>query len=233
MRFDALNQIVESEFDTISLPLITGQWVQIQVLIDLDTDYFKFYYDGQLLIEKAWTAGINNDGTGLLDIAAVDLYANAATEVYYDAISLIEGWPSFPDLKCAGELRAEDIVPGATVVGQFTVENAGDAGSELDWEIASWPDWGSDWTFTPDGGTDLTPEAGTVTVDISFVAPPDAETEFFGDIKVINSNDATDFCRIDVSIITPRSKTVNYPLFYRIFERFPNAFPILRQLLGL
>ena len=65
VRFDALNQIVESEFDTISLPLITGQWVQLQVLIDLDTDVFKFYYDGQLLIEKAWTATPNNDGTGM------------------------------------------------------------------------------------------------------------------------------------------------------------------------
>jgi hypothetical protein len=33
--------------------------------------------------------------------------------------------------------------------------------------------------------------------------------------------------------LTPRSKSVNFPLFYRIFERFPNAFPVLRQLLGL
>jgi hypothetical protein len=233
LRFDSLNQYVESEYDTISLPLITGQWVELLTLIDLDTDLFKFYYDGQLLIEKAWTAGINNDGTGLLNIAAVDLYANSATEVYYDAMSLTEGWPAFPDLKCTGELRAEDVEPGATGTGSFTVENGGDAGSELDWEVTEYPEWGSDWTFTPTSGTGLTPEDGAVTVEVSFVAPPDSETEFFGDIKVENSNDIGDFCKIDVYCLTPRSKSVNFPLFYRIFERFPNAFPVLRQLLGL
>ncbi len=233
LRFDSLNQIVESEHDVLNLPLITGQWVDLVTLIDLDADLFKLYYGGQLLIEKAWTAGPNNDGLGILNIAAVDLFANAATEVYYDGMSLSEGWPSFPDLICAGELRSEDVVPGATVSGSFTVENAGDSGSELDWEVTEYPDWGSDWTFTPASGTGLTPEAGPVTVDVSFVAPPDSETEFFGDIKVVNSNDVSDFCRIDVYVLTPRSKTVNFPLFYRIFERFPNAFPVLRQLLGL
>ena len=43
LRFDALNQVVESEHDGISLPLITGQWVELLTLIDLDTDVFKFY----------------------------------------------------------------------------------------------------------------------------------------------------------------------------------------------
>jgi hypothetical protein len=232
LRFDALNQVVESEFDTISLPLITGQWVELQTLIDFDADFFKFYYDGILLLEKAWTAGINNDGTGLLNLAAVDLFANGATEVYYDAMSLSEGWPAYPDLKCTGEIRAEDVEPGATVTGSFTVENGGDAGSMLDWAVTDYPEWGSDWTFTPDSGTGLTPEDGPVTIEVSFVAPPDSETEFFDDVKVENTNDAGDFCKIDVYVLTPRSRNVQ-SLFYRIFERFPNAFPVFRQLLGL
>jgi hypothetical protein len=233
MRFDSLNLVVESEHDGINLPLILGQWVELTALIDLDGDLFKFYYDGTLLTEKAWTAGPNNEGTGFLNIAAVDLYANAASAVYYDAMSLTEGWPAFPDLSCAGEIRAEDVSPESTVNGQFSVENIGDAGSELDWEVAEFPEWGTDWSCTPSSGTGLTPEAGAVTVDVSFVAPPDSELEFFGEIKVINSNDAGDFCKIDVYVKTPRSRSVNLPLFYRIFERFPNAFPVLRQLLGL
>jgi hypothetical protein len=233
LRFDALNQVVESEHDGISLPLITGQWVELLTLIDLDTDVFKFYYDGTLLTEKAWTAGPNNEGNGLLNIAAVDLYANGATEAYYDAMSLAEGWPAFPDLKCAGEIRATDVEPGAAVTGSFTVENGGDAGSGLDWEVSEYPEWGSDWTFTPDSGTGLTPEDGAVTIEVSFVAPPDSETEFFGDIKVENINDAGDFCKIDVYVMTPRSRSIHFPLFYRIFERFPNALPVFRQLLGL
>jgi hypothetical protein len=233
LRFDSLNQVVESEFDTISLPLITGQWVELLTIIDLDTDYFKFFYDGQLLIEKAWTASINNDGSGFLNIAAVDLFANAASEVYYDAMSLTEGWPAVPDLKCSGEIRVEDVSPGSTVTGSFTVENGGDAGSELDWEVTEYPEWGSDWASTPASGTGLTPEDGPVTVEVTFTAPPDSETEFFDQIKVENSNNAGDFCKIDVSITTPRTRSVNLPLFYRIFERFPNAFPVLRQLFGL
>jgi len=233
VRFDSLNQIAESEYDTMSLPLIVGEWVHILVLIDLDVDLFKFYYGGQLLIEKAWTATPSNDGSGILNIGAVDLYANAASEVFYDAMSLEEGWPTFPDLKCAGNINLVDVVPGSTVSGSFTVENAGDSGSELDWEVSEYPQWGSDWTFTPASGTGLTPEDGAVTVDVSFTAPPDSESDFTGDIMVINSGDPSDFCKIDVYIKTPRNRAVNYPLIYRIFERFPNAFPIIRNILGL
>ena len=233
MRFDSLNQIVESEHDTINLPLITGEWVKLQVLIDLDADLFKFYYGGALLIEKAWTAGHNNLGDGFLNISAVDLFANGATEVYYDAMSLEEGFPTFPDLKCSGDLRWEDVTPGSTVEGSFAVANGGDPGSELDWEVSEYPEWGTDWTFKPASGTGLTPEAGSVVVEVSFVAPSESKTDFDGDVKVINSDDPSDFCKIDVFLSTPRSRAVNYPLLFRIFERFPNAFPILRHLLGL
>ena len=90
MRFDATNLIVESEFDTISLPLILDEWVEIRVDIDLDGDWMEIYYGGDFLIEKAWTAGPNNQGDGELNIAAVDLFANGATSVYWDDISLEE-----------------------------------------------------------------------------------------------------------------------------------------------
>jgi hypothetical protein len=233
MRFDSLNQIVESEHDTINLPLITGEWVKLQVLIDLDADLFKFYYGGALLIEKAWTAGHNNLGDGFLNISAVDLFANGATEVYYDAMSLEEGFPTFPDLTCSGDLRWEDVTPGSTVEGSFAVANGGDPGSELNWEVSEFPEWGTDWTFKPASGAGLTPEAGSVVVEVSFVAPSESKTDFDGDVKVINSDDPSDFCKIDVFLSTPRSRAVNYPLLFRIFEQFPNAFPILRHLLGL
>jgi hypothetical protein len=39
---------------------------------------------------------------------------------------------------------------------------------------------------------------------------------------------------VDVSLVTPVNQQLDiHPLFQRILERFPNAFPILRQLLGL
>ena len=90
MRFDSANNIVESEFDSVSLPLILDQWVEIRVDIDLDSDWMEVSYGGDLLIEKEWTAGHNNLGDGELNIAAVDLFGNGATSVYYDDLSLEE-----------------------------------------------------------------------------------------------------------------------------------------------
>jgi len=97
IRFDMANQIVESESDLVTLPLITGEWVELRTEIDLNTDWFQFYYDNTLLIEKAWTAGWNNAGDGFLVIDAVDLFANTATPVYYDDMSLL---PAGEELIC-------------------------------------------------------------------------------------------------------------------------------------
>ncbi len=231
MRFDSTNQTVESEFSTINLSLITGQWVKLLTLIDLEADSFRFYYNGQLLIEKAWTAGPNNEGTGILNLGAVDLYAYGASAVYYDAMSLESGWPMLPDLTCSGKLRWEDVVPGSTVTGNFTIMNDGDPGTQLNWTVFEYPsDCGSNWNFTPANGTGLTPEDGEVTVNVSVVAPSSSKT---GTVKIINSDDSSDNCPIDVYMGTPRNKTLNYPLFFRIFKRFPNTFPILGYLLGL
>ena len=88
MRFDSELMIVENEFDAISLPLILDQWTEILVEIDLDSDWMEIYYNGDFLLEKAWTATINNDGSGQLNIAAVDLFANSASTVYYDDLSI-------------------------------------------------------------------------------------------------------------------------------------------------
>jgi hypothetical protein len=87
IRFDSAG-IVESELDSVTLPLIKGQWVLLRTEIDLDIDLFKFYYNGDLLIEKAWTAGPTGSNDGFLVIDAVDLFANGASSVYYDDLSL-------------------------------------------------------------------------------------------------------------------------------------------------
>ncbi len=97
IRFDSANQIVESEADAVTTPLITGQWVELRTEIDLDSDWFKFYYNDYLLIQKEWTACWNNAGDGFLVIDAVDLFANGASKVFYDDMSLV---PSGNELVC-------------------------------------------------------------------------------------------------------------------------------------
>lgn len=71
------------------LPLITNQWVEIRVEIDLDADTQTFYYDNQMLYSTSWTEGLS--GGGALNIGCVDLYANSASAVYYDDMSLLPG----------------------------------------------------------------------------------------------------------------------------------------------
>ena len=106
-----------------------------------------------------------------------------------------------PDLDCYGELIWSDIKPGDTVYGNFTVINIGDSGSWLDWEIESKPDWGT-WTITPEEGYDLTPEYGPYLVEVSVVAPDEQNQQFTGEIKITNKENDSDFCTIDVSLLT-------------------------------
>jgi len=113
-----------------------------------------------------------------------------------------------PDLECEGELNWEDVEPGGTVEGSFTVENVGEDGSELDWEITEWPEWGN-WTFDSDSGTGLTPEDDPVTVEVEVVAPDEQNQEFTGEVTIVNSDDPSDYCTIPVSLTT---RTLNADL---------------------
>ncbi|MCA9869645.1 MAG: hypothetical protein KC487_04600, partial [Anaerolineae bacterium] len=70
------------------LPLVRGQWVEIRVEIDLDANTQSFYYDNQLLFSGTWTE--EQSGGGAVNIGAVDLFANGATSVFYDDMSLTE-----------------------------------------------------------------------------------------------------------------------------------------------
>ena len=61
--------------------------VELRVEINLTADWQEFYYDGQLLFEGSWSEGMS--GGGITTIGAVDLFANGATSVYYDDLSLV------------------------------------------------------------------------------------------------------------------------------------------------
>ncbi|MDH3402579.1 MAG: hypothetical protein OES32_18375 [Acidobacteriota bacterium] len=69
-----------------SLPLVYDQWVELRVVIDLDADTQTFYYGGVPLFTDTWTGHVS--GGGIANIGAVDLFANAATSVFYDDMSL-------------------------------------------------------------------------------------------------------------------------------------------------
>jgi hypothetical protein len=138
-----------------------------------------------------------------------------------------------PDLECEGDLNWEDITPGGTAIGDFKVKNSGETGSFLNWKIVEWPEWGN-WTITPMNGTGLTPAAGSFSIDVEVVAPDEKKKDFTGKIKVVNIDDPTDSCKIDVFLGTPVSKPLSgYQFFSRIINQHPHMFPILRYIFGL
>jgi hypothetical protein len=65
-----------------SAPLITDQWVDLRVEVDLGANQYSVFYNGVLLDTQQWTI------TGNLQIQAFDLFSNASTESYMDDIWL-------------------------------------------------------------------------------------------------------------------------------------------------
>jgi hypothetical protein len=92
------------------MPLITDAWIKVGVVIDLDLDFYQAYYNGEPLGGPAsWTAGVFGGGGGARNIAAVDLYANASTPVFYGDLDLrpvLRG-----DLNCDDRVNFGDINP--------------------------------------------------------------------------------------------------------------------------
>jgi Concanavalin A-like lectin/glucanases superfamily len=66
-----------------TLPMVKDQWVEVRCEINLDANSVSEFYNGQLLSTHAW-----QNGTGVNEIQALDLFANNAAPVYYDNVSL-------------------------------------------------------------------------------------------------------------------------------------------------
>ncbi len=83
--FDATSGLMTDDYSGDLQPFITDQWVEIRVEIDLDADFREVYYNGALFSSWTWTTDVDS----VLEIGAVDLFANGASSVYYDNLSLV------------------------------------------------------------------------------------------------------------------------------------------------
>jgi hypothetical protein len=148
------------------------------------------------------------------------------------SVSLQTGYKIHEKLFCNGSLTWTDVKPRSTITGSFTVENVGAAFTNLSWEINESPDWGT-WTFTPSQGDHLTPEDGPVTINVTVVAPFKRNTEFTGQIKIVNSENSSDYDTIPVTLATPYQFHLTIlDILQALLVRFPHAFPLLRLLLN-
>jgi len=85
----------------------------------------------------------------------------------------------------------------------------------------------------PSEGYDLTPEDGEFTVDVLLVAPDETNQEFTGEIKVVNSDDGSDYITVPVSLTTPKFKGEIFSLLLQFLDQHPRILPILKILIGL
>ena len=135
-----------------------------------------------------------------------------------------------PDLDCTGSLSWTDIKPGEIITANITIENIGEEGSLLDWEIDVYPTWG-EWTFEPISGVDL-PAGESTIVEITIIAPDEENEDFEGEIKIINTENISDYDTIDVHLQTPQN--LNLPTFLEyLIQRFPLLGNLLKALLTL
>jgi hypothetical protein len=139
--------------------------------------------------------------------------------------------PKIPDLTSNGTLKWTNIKAGTVVNGNFNVSNVGDAESLLNWEVTEYPlDWGR-WTINPSTGQGLTPEQGLVNIQVSVEAPNVNGTNFTGQIKIVNTENSSDFEIIDVSLSTSKTRRVPYPRLLQFFSLLEKRFPFLFSLL--
>ncbi|HSH74489.1 MAG TPA: hypothetical protein VLA09_02200, partial [Longimicrobiales bacterium] len=88
VQFQSSSGNIVWDFENETLPITFNQWVEIRVEIDLDNDQQEFFYGGTLLGTRLWTDNSFAGGPGVLEIRALDLFANGATAAYYDDVSL-------------------------------------------------------------------------------------------------------------------------------------------------
>ncbi|MFA5103449.1 MAG: hypothetical protein WC525_09890 [Candidatus Thermoplasmatota archaeon] len=116
------------DYDSINeTPYEIGEWGEIRVEIDFVNDWQDVYYNDVLWLSKSWTEGTS--GGGILELDAVDLWANGASPVYWDDMSVWATEPvEEPKLEIGG------------VTGGFglkaSVKNTGaGAATNVDWTI--------------------------------------------------------------------------------------------------
>ncbi len=147
-------------------------------------------------------------------------------------VSLQTGYKIHEKLHCNGSLIWVDVKPRSTITGSFTVENIGAALTNLSWEIKEWPSWG-DWSFTPSEGENLTPEDGPITINVTVKAPFRRNTEFSGQITLVNTQNSSDNDTISVTLATPYQYHLTLlDILQGLLQRFPHAFPLLRLFLN-
>mgnify|MGYP006279023647 CR=1 FL=1 len=133
----------------------------------------------------------SNDGTWI-DLTTDDSSANFCIKGLVSKNS---------DLRSDASLTMNRVKPGSTVHQEISFQNDGESFSDLKWQIASYPSWG-EWNFSEDAGEGLVPEYGMKTITVTLTIPQEKDTEFNGNLTIINQDDPDDLEYIPVKVST-------------------------------
>ena len=205
------------------------------VLIKIgDSDYLK--PKGLENWSYIWDTTNLPDGEVLIQAVSIDSHGHQSGFDYVNVIvkNIIPDIPDIPDLTVNGALNWTNVKAGTVVNGTFNISNVGDDESLLNWQVTEYPlDWGR-WTINPSTGEGLTPEQGIVNIKVTVEAPNINGENFTGQIKIVNTENSSDFEIIDVFLSTSKSRGFSYPGLFKIFgflERFPFFEKILNQII--
>jgi hypothetical protein len=152
VHFDTANGLILSDFDDgvqNEVALVTDQWVEMNVIINMDLDDQIISYNGEVVIRKSWSAGTG--GAGIVDLQALDLYGNDATAVYWDDLRICtvapEGACCFDDGSCT-----DGIVEATCLETDYAVfEGIGSSCAAVDCPVRGENGWLLDAADYPGG----------------------------------------------------------------------------------
>jgi len=183
--------------------IVYDQWVELKLIIDLDSDSVEEYYNGELLSAHEWD---DNDNPTL---GAIDLFGNGASSIYYDDLTLVPY--EEPVTIIASVVRSNGVSGDRDPIGAYdgaTTPLATEEGGLMDGAVVfsdrTYP-WagipaeyvGSEYirTFNSDknGGTDPAYEVTTSAAAIVWVTVDDRiPEEWDADGTILSQQDAAD-----------------------------------------
>jgi len=84
IEFDSGTGQLTDHYSTSTTPIIYDQWVEVKIDIHLAQNTYDIYYNSAFLASNAWQTG------GADAIAALDLFSDGGSTVFWDDCSLVE-----------------------------------------------------------------------------------------------------------------------------------------------
>lgn len=84
LEFDSDAGMVADYYSGSSTDIINDQWVEVRVEIYLDLNSYDIYYNDGFLGSNDWQTG------GSAQIAALDLFSNGGTTIFWDDLELVQ-----------------------------------------------------------------------------------------------------------------------------------------------